>query len=450
MQKQARKSHPLVHFVGIGGIGMSALARWFLAQNWAVSGSDIARSSITRNLKEVGSRVKIGHKKANLSPKTALLIYSQAIPRSNPELQAGKELGVPALAYPEAIGLLTTMYTTVAVAGAHGKSTSTAILALILEEAGFDPTVIVGTNLKEFGNTNFRRGKSKYLVLEADEWKASFLSYSPAAILVTNVDKEHLDFYKNIGGVKNAFLKFIGRVRRKGIAVLNKDSDLLASLQGRIARIARKNGLRIFWYSLSSKQSSLVKKTIRVPGKHNVSNALGARTLARALGVPEKAIRRAISKFRGSWRRMEYRGKFRGAMIFDDYAHHPTEIRATLQAFREKYPGKKILCVFQPHQAKRLAALFGEFRKAFDGADETFILPVYEVAGRDSVSARFGSRELVRAIQAREPKKLLFYLEDPKNLKRAILSLSSPLPRKIIVMMGAGDIVNRTPLLVRR
>ena len=195
----------LIHFVGIGGIGISALARWFAAHSYKISGSDIAPSSTIRELKDEGIRIKIGkHKAENLNPKTARVIYNQAIAPENPELQKARDLKIPASSYPEVIGELTKLYKTIAIAGAHGKSTTTSMVALILEKAKFDPTVIVGTKLKEFGNKNFRNGGGDYLALEADEWKSSFLNYFPYAALVTNIDREHLDHYKSIATVKQA------------------------------------------------------------------------------------------------------------------------------------------------------------------------------------------------------------------------------------------------------
>ncbi|MEK7195599.1 MAG: Mur ligase domain-containing protein, partial [Patescibacteria group bacterium] len=208
-----------VHFIGIGGIGVSSLARWFLAEKWAVSGSDASPSNnnLLKDLGKDGVKVKIGHKKGHITPKIGLVIYSQAVDKAkNPEAVQARRLGIPLLSYPQTVGLLTQMYKTVAVSGAHGKSTTTALASLVLKEGGLDPTVIIGTKLREFGGKNFRRGSGKYLVLEADEWKASFLNYSPTLAVITNIDKEHLDFYKNFSSVKKTFLKFVSGIKRGG------------------------------------------------------------------------------------------------------------------------------------------------------------------------------------------------------------------------------------------
>jgi UDP-N-acetylmuramate--alanine ligase len=442
-----------IHFIGIGGIGMSALARYFLAQKWAVSGSDMVETAITRTLRKEGVRVKIGHKKGNLPEGVDMVVRSAAVQAGNPELRAARHIETRGLSrvltYPEAVGEITKQYKTIAVAGAHGKSTTTALAALALVKGQLDPTVIIGTNLKEFGGRNFRSGKSDYFVLEADEFGNAFSHYSPALAIITNIDREHLDTYENLANIKKAFLDFINNIADGGTLIVNRDDDNLRSLESRIAAITKKKNIRVAWYSLQSAEARKIKKIIKIPGTHNVSNATAVYKLGKALGIPEKKILSAIGSYRGAWRRMEYRGKFRGALVYDDYAHHPTEIKATLKAFREKYPAKRILCVFQPHQAKRLAALFKEFTTAFGDADKTLILPIYKVAGRDERPSRFDSAALARAIQKREPKKLLFFLAEPKHLKKAVLSLAAPLSDHVIVMMGAGSIVNLTDSLLK-
>ena len=450
---------------------MSALARWFLAQNWLISGSDAAKTIITQELQKEGLKVKIGHKKADLGPKTGLLVYSQAVKQGNPELKKAEALKTPALSYPEATGNLTKIYKTIAVAGSHGKSTTTALVSLILKNNGINPTVILGTNLKEFGGKNFNAGKSSYLVLEADEWMASFLHYSPTFTLITNIDREHLDFYKNLEDIKKTFLKFLSRTKNGGVLVLNRDNKPLLSLKSKIEKIGRQKNLKIFWYSIREPIATKIRKIIKIPGEHNISNAVAAYTLCHILKVPEQKILSALSRYQGAWRRMEYKGELRimnkelmGEKktiihnskfiihVYDDYAHHPTEIKATLQAFHEKFPKSKIICVFQPHQAKRLQALFKEFVGAFDGADILILLPIYQVAGRDKSNPLFTSEKLAAAIRKRNPTKPVFYLKNPGNLKRELTKilhskfyiLNSP----VIVMMGAGDIVKYTDSLI--
>lgn len=454
-------SPPLkVHLIGIGGIGVSALARWFLAQKWAITGSDTAKSAITEDLHKQGLKVKIGHKSSNLPKDTDLVIYSSAVLPQNPELKKAKRLKIQTLSYPEALGRLTKIYDTIAVSGSHGKSTTTALTSLVLMAAKQDPTVIIGTKLKEFGDKNFRSGKSDWLVIEADEWQASFLRYSPFITIVTNIDREHLDFYKNISNLKNTFIKFIERTRKGGALILNQDDENLFSLKPKIRRIALKRKLKVFWYSNKIRSDSKkIRGSLHIPGEHNLSNAMAAFTLARVLKIKDLTALKAIGQYRGSWRRMEYRGRFKvlgfRCEVFDDYAHHPTEIKATLKAFKEKFPSQPLVCVYQPHQAKRLKALFEEFQTAFDDADITLIAPLYRVLGRDKVNLYLDSKSLVKTMQKKYPGKLIFYISDLKNLKKAIRVLVSTLKpntsnlEPIVVMMGAGDIVNYTKNLLR-
>jgi len=447
MKKNEQRS---IYFIGIGGIGMSALARLYKAKGWHVDGSDIAASELTSLLQKEGIPVAIGHGKENIVPSIDLVVYNRAIHPDNQEILAAHKLLIKTLPYAEVLGRLTEEYATIAITGSHGKSTTTALAALALTKGGYDPTVLIGTTLKEFGGKNIRVGTGDYLVLEADDFGAAFTAYSPAVAIVTNIDKEHLDFYKNFGNVKKAFLKFLSRVKPGGLMILNRDNVPLWGLRFRASAIAKKNRVTVVWYSRRDPAAKKIKKIIAIPGEHNISNAMAVSHLGLFLEIPEQKVLAAIHSYRGAWRRMELRGKFKGALVYDDYAHHPTEIAATLQAFKEKFPKKKILCVFQPHQAKRLALLFKEFQAAFNAADETLILPLYQVAGRDEFIPNRDSEALVRTIQKKQPRKPIFYLGNPAKLKDAIVSLhADPLSHKVIVMMGAGDIVNLTNGLVR-
>jgi UDP-N-acetylmuramate--alanine ligase len=439
-----------IYFIGIGGIGISALARLYRAKGWRVAGSDTTPSELIVALRKEGIQVTIGHKKENIKPDFDLVIYNRAIHQDNPEILAAKKLRIKTLTYAEIMGKLTEEYATIAVTGSHGKSTTTALAALALMKGKCDPTVLIGTTLKEFGGKNIHVGRSDYFVIEADDFGAAFTAYSPTVAIITNIDKEHLDFYKNFNNVKAAFLKFLSRVKPGGLMILNRENAVLWSLRNRIATTAKKNEVTVVWYATTGATAKKIKKVISLPGAHNVSNATAVYELGRFLEIPERNVLSAIHGYRGAYRRMELRGKFKGAPVFDDYAHHPTEIAATLQAFREKFPKKKILCVFQPHQVQRTALLFKEFQTAFNGADETLILPIYHVIGRDTVIPNRDSAALVRAIQKKQPRKPIFYLADPGKLKEAILALDgAPLSHKVIIMMGAGDIVKMTDKLIR-
>ncbi|MBI2623666.1 MAG: UDP-N-acetylmuramate--L-alanine ligase [Candidatus Liptonbacteria bacterium] len=459
-----------IHFIGIGGIGMSALARWCKAHGWRVTGSDAELSPITAALRREGIRI------ARLPKGTALVVRSKAIPPAHEELRAARKNGIPVLSYPELLGQITTASaTTIAVAGTHGKSTTTALIALMLTAGGKNPTVIIGTLLREFRNSNFRAGSDNVLVVEADEYGRAFLHYSPSVAVITNVDREHLDIYPSLRDAQHAFLQFLGRVRHGGTLVLNRDNAPLRALAAHVRKLAAAHKCKILWYSLKSPIAREVRRAIRIPGMHNISNAVAAMAAARALGVPKKTALRALGKYRGAWRRMEYRGSVKWkvasektesslithhsslrTLVFDDYAHHPTEIKATLAAFREKFPRSPLICVFQPHQALRLQKLFSDFVTAFKGADALMLLPTYHVAGRDRINPRFTAKTLTAAIQRKYPKKPVLYVANPKKIKSAVsqlityhLSLITPHRSAVLAMMGAGNIVRYTDTLLR-
>lgn len=450
-----------VHFVGIGGIGMSSLARWFLAQKWAVFGSDASSSELLGELKKDGIKAKIGHKKANIGPKIGLVIYNRAISAKNPELLEARRRGIPTLSYPEALEALTWVYMTVAVAGAHGKSTTTSLLSLMLARGKKDPTVIVGTKLREFGRrgaygSNFRNGKSGMLVLEADEFHSSFLHYSPAAALITNIDREHLDWYGTFANIKKAFLEFAGNVRQGGVIVLNRDDAVLRSLGKKIEAIARERGVRVVWFTVRSKEGEKLRSHLHIPGAHNFSNAVGAFTLARILGVDESDAIRALEAYRGAWRRFEYKGGWQATngkwvSVYDDYGHHPTEVRKTLEGAKTFFKDARIVCVFQAHQARRLKTLFREFISAFDAADAAVILPTYAVLGRDTIDPRYDSEELTKRVLKRGKVKDVVYCKKPEDIRSTVRALAEKGEEKrcIVLMMGAGSIVEFTKQLLK-
>lgn len=449
-----------VHFIGIGGIGLSALARYYLAQKWLVSGSDTADSLLIQELKKEGVRIKIGPKTPSFRPKTGLIVHSQAIPKSDIEIQTAKAQKIPILSYPEAVGLLTKKYKTIAVAGAHGKSTTTAMVAEIFLKSKLDPTVIVGTKLKSLAGKNFRKGNSRWLILEADEFGGAFWHYSPTAAIITNIDKEHLDFYKDFSGVKKSFLRFIKNIQDGGVLILNKDDKNLFSLKKQIEKIAENKKIKTHWFSLAADPllSEKISKLLKVPGRHNLSNALGAFVLTETLGIKKEKILVGLENYSGAWRRFEYKGKFKARnskleiSVYDDYAHHPTEIKATLAGAKEKFPDSKIICVFQPHQAKRLELLFKDFVKSFEDADALILLPSYQVAGRDNKNTQYDSKALLNAIRKNNKNKEIYYLQSPSKLKSflQLLFRNSKLEirNSVIIMMGAGNIADLTKSLI--
>jgi len=417
-----------IHFIGIGGIGVSSLTQYYLAQKAIVSGSDLEKSEITDYLKKKGAKIFIGNKKEDIHQDLDLVIYTPAVGKDNPELKQAKRLKIKTLSYPEALGLLTKKHFTIAVSGAHGKSTTTAMLAKILIEAKLDPTVIIGTKLKEFGDTNFRAGSKNILLIEADEFQASFLNYWPKIIIVTNIEAEHLDYYKNLNNVLKAFKKFVSHLGAKGILIANQDNE-------NVLKIAKGIKKTIF-YSFNQKKAALLK--LKVPGSYNISNALAALYCARALKIPDKVSFKALSEYRGAWRRMEtHQAKLKGRNItvISDYGHHPTEIAVTISAIKEKYHGKGIWLIFQPHQYQRTFYLFNDFVRALNGLgiEKILLAPIYGVAGRETQALiqKISSEKLASKIA------MATAMTDFKTIEKYILD---KFDKDLLVFMGAGDI----------
>lgn len=447
-----------VYFVGIGGIGISSLAQYYLAKGHQVSGSDLVPSEITKQLQKLGAKIFTGEHKAKNVPKDVeMIIYSPAIQPNNPELQRGQELKIKnrklkIKSYPQALGSLTKKYFTIALSGTHGKSTTTAMSSLILIKAGLDPTVILGTKLEQFNDSNFREGKSKYLIIEADECFGSFLNYWPQIIILTSIEPDHLDYYKNFDNYLLAFRKFISHLPKEGVLVVNKDNINISKIKNQ----RLKSKIKIQDYSLKQKEAGKLKKVLKVPGEHNVSNALAALTLARTLKISDKISFQALSQYNGAWRRFQIKhikllsskNTFRRVTLVSDYAHHPTEIKATLQAAREKFgKRKKIWLVYQPHQYQRTYYLFKEFVEVFSNLikskiiDKLLITDIYEVSGREDkeIKAKISSQSLINKIKENiKDKNSVIYISNIKNINDY---LSKEVKNgEVIIIMGAGDI----------
>jgi UDP-N-acetylmuramate--alanine ligase len=416
-----------VHCIGIGGIGTSSLARYYLSSGWSVSGSDLIGSEITDDLKRDGVKIFIGHDGKNLDPEAEKVVYSVAVGRKNPEIKKSEKLNIQTLTYAEALAEITRDYFTIAVSGSHGKGSTTALLSLIMIEAGLDPTVIIGTRLKEFGGTNFRSGKSKYLVIEADEYDRSFLNYSPQIVIVTNVDNDHLDVFCDIYGVVDVFNQYLKKLREDSTAVLNKNDK-------HTDEIIKDCKCKIVYFDDPESQWPLY-----IPGNFSQLNAEAAWRAAEIVGVDKKTAEQAARKYRGSWRRMEELepiNNYKKAIFFADYGHHPTEIRVTTKAFKDKFKDRKLLLLFQPHQVKRLEALFDEFTTCFENVDELALLPVYEVAGREG-EIKKTSEDLAKSIiennKKRNINQQVHYLQTFRDALKLI-------QEQVVVFMGAGDI----------
>ncbi len=426
----------MIHFIGIGGIGVSALAKYYLEKGYKVSGSDLVFSEITEALEKKGAKIFIGkHKPENLLKNVDLVVYSPAVQKSNPEFKKAKGLKIKTQSYPQALGKLTKEYFTIAVSGTHGKSTTTSMIGILLAKAGLDPTVIVGTKVKEFQDSNCRVGKSKYLVIEACEHEESFLNYWPQITVITNIEREHLDYYKNLNNILKAFNKFVSNLSKKGILVINDDDK-------NARKILSKS--QVQKYSLKQKEAKELKKILKVPGEHNIYNALAALAVARILGISNKIAFQALAGYQGAWRRFEIKkcrvidSKIK-VLVINDYAHHPTEIKAVLKATREKFPKKKIWAVFQPHQYQRTFYLFKSFIKVLSAApvDKLIITDIYDVAGREqgTIKKNISSQKLVKKIKA---KNKVVYI--PTIGKTAHYLRENLKGREVVIIMGAGDI----------
>ena len=417
-----------IHFIGIGGIGVSALAQFYVKQGYQVSGSDLASSEITQAMARAGVKVFNDQRAENIKSDLDLVVYSPAVKPENPEFAQAKKVGIELKSYPEALGQLTLDHKTIAVSGSHGKSTTTSMLALVLIKAGIDPTVIVGTKLKEFDNSNFRAGKSEYLLVEACEYDGSFLNYKPHIAVVTNIDKEHLDYFKTFKNVIAEFKKFISKLPTDGFLIANKEDAHLVKIS--------KGKFKTFYYATKQSEAVKIKKILKVPGAHNVSNALAVLQVARILGIKDSVTFKALAEFRGSWRRFEII-KEKPFWVISDYGHHPTEVKATLNAAREKFAKQKIWCIFQPHQHQRTFYLFKDFVRLFRqvAIDQLIITDIYDVAGREekNINARVDSPMLVKKI-ARPNVMYLPKEEAEKFVKENIKK------GEVVIVMGAGDI----------
>lgn len=431
-----------IHFIGIGGIGASALAAILHKKGFKISGSDKVPSAITKKLEKSGIKFYKTHKVTNLKKETDIVVYSPAIPESNPELKKAKQLGITCMTYPQALGELTKEYFTIAIAGTHGKSTTTAIASLILKNGGLDPNVVIGTCLREFRNNNYRVGKSDILIIEACEYKRSFLNFHPDMLLVTNIEAEHLDYFKGLADYKKAFKDLANQTDEEGAVIIDSDDknskDITKDTKAQIVYLSEKvkksnfhlkDGYLYF-------ENKKIKITPGIPGDFNVKNAAMAATIGAILGVDKKVIEQTIKEYRGSWRRFEEKKKLGGARMIDDYAHHPTEIKATLKALRDQNPKARILVIYQPHQHNRTRHFMGEFGKSFKQADEIIIPNIYTVRDSKKDTSEVTTEKLVAEIAKHHPS-----AKDGGGLeKTAAYIKKNSRDYDLIVTMGAGDV----------
>ena len=441
-----------IHFVGIGGIGMSGIAEVMHQLGYKVQGSDVSDSYVVEKLRKEGIPVSIGHSADNLGDAT-VVVCSTAIKDGNPEIQAAAERRLPRVRRAEMLAELMRMQKTVAVAGTHGKTTTTSMIAALLDGGGLDPTVINGGIINRYGS-NARLGKSDWWVIEADESDGSFLRLDGTIAVVTNIDPEHLDHYGDFDGVKDAFVEFVENVPFYGLAVLCVDHPEVQNIIGRI------RDRRIVTYGFSALADVRAENVtpvqggttfdalildrdgerrslglhVPIPGRHNVQNALAAIAVALELGISDEAIVAAFEKFEGVKRRFTHAGEIDGAIVIDDYAHHPTEIRAVLAAAREGAQGR-VIGVVQPHRFTRLRDLMDDFQSAFNDADVVFVAPVYP-AGEEPIEG-VDSDALAEGLRA-HGHRMVRSVSDLDDLCGALRDLAAE--GDMIICMGAGDI----------
>ncbi|MDR2616550.1 MAG: UDP-N-acetylmuramate--L-alanine ligase [Endomicrobium sp.] len=433
-----------IHFVGIGGSGMSGIAEVLINLGHIVSGSDLKKTNITDHLEEIGAKVYIGRHNAENVTSVDVVVTSTAIDRDNPEVDAALKNKIPIIPRVEMLAELARLKHAVTIAGTHGKTTTTSLTSLVLSEGGLDPTIVIGGRLKNL-NTSARLGKGAYIVVEADESDGSFLKLSPVLTVVTNIDNDHLDYYGSMDALKEAFIKHINSVPFYGAAIICSDDNTIKEIMCKIKRKFITYGLRgspdikatnikiletCTSFDVFYMNKKLGNVYIKVPGEHNVLNSLAAIGVGVRLGIPFALITTAISSFGGIGRRLEIKGEKNGIMVIDDYGHHPTEVEATLKAIKHFWPKRKLIVLFQPHRYTRTKNLFDEFGKSFKYADIVKVLDIYSAGEKaiDGVNAELVLNSLLKN------KSIADKFIDIKTLSKS-LSFGD-----IVLTLGAGDV----------
>lgn len=437
-----------IYFVGIGGIGMSGIAEILLNQGFEVSGSDLARTEVTRHLQDIGATVYEGHDPAQLKD-VDVLVYSSAVAMDNPEVEAAVERKIPVIRRAEMLAEVMRLHHGIAVAGTHGKTTTTSMLGLVLIEGEKDPTVIVGGKLHAFGGTNARLGSGEFMVVEADEYDRSFLRLNPSIAILTTLEAEHLDIYASLEDLKSAFVEFANKIPFYGFVTLCLDEPALQEILPQIKR-------KVITYGFSSQADvqavELVQSENRavftvvsygkelgeiqlgVPGEHNVQNALATIAVGLELGIPFVNIKTALDSFTGAFRRFEVKADINGVLVVDDYAHHPTEVKVTLRGIKAGWR-RRVVCVFQPHTYSRTRDFYKDFGRAFMNADVLIITDVYPARERPIQGV---SGEMIAEAARQFGHKNVQYVPAKEDVPVAL----SEIVREgdIVITMGAGDI----------
>ncbi|MDX9789571.1 MAG: UDP-N-acetylmuramate--L-alanine ligase [Candidatus Kapaibacterium sp.] len=386
------KSVKRIHFVGIGGIGMSAIAEILINQGFEVSGSDLNPSANTDYLLGKGAKIMFGHRLENIGD-AQVIVYSSAVnPEENPETMQALESGIPIIRRAEMLAEVTRLNYCIAISGTHGKTTTTSMFGLILIKAGYDPTVIVGGRLADFGGTNSRLGKGNWTIVEADEYDRSFLQLLPTVAVINNIELEHLDIYRDFEDIKDTFAEFAGKVPFYGLVALGIDDAGVRAVAGRINKQTVTFGISddADYSALNIETNStgisadvteygnkIGRINLKTPGIHNLKNALATISVSRKMNIDFHIIKSALEDFKGVYRRFDIKGEFNGILVIDDYAHHPTEIKAALSAARTGWSDRRIVAAFQPHTFTRTKAMWEDFANSFNDADHVIITEIY-------------------------------------------------------------------------
>jgi UDP-N-acetylmuramate--alanine ligase len=437
-----------IHFVGIGGIGMSGIAELLLNLGYRVSGSDIRLTAITSHLEKLGGTVFEGHLPSHVN-NADVVVTSSAVEDDNPEVKAARNASIPVIPRAEMLAELMRLKYSIAIAGAHGKTSTTSIIADLLAGGGLDPTIVIGGKLKSIG-ANARLGQGAFIVAEADESDGSFLRFSPTIAVVTNIDLEHLDFYKDLDDIKRVFVSFIDRIPFYGLAVLCLDSEPVQDIIPEIKKRFTTYGLstqadfqanNITFKEMKSRfevhhlGTRLGTINLNLPGLHSVYNAMAAIAVGTELGISFAAIRKILGSVAGVQRRLEIKGKKKGITVVDDYGHHPTEIKATLQACLTCWPDRRKIVVFQPHRHSRTLSLFDDFTRAFYHSDTLRVLPIY-AAGEKNIPG-VNAEKLCTEIRAHGHKDTE-YVENMEDCVKALKKILTT--GDILLTLGAGNV----------
>jgi UDP-N-acetylmuramate--alanine ligase len=444
-----------IHFVGIGGVGMSGIAQVLLEHGFEVSGSDLRASETTQMLEDRGARIFVGHRAENVRD-ADVVVFTSAVSRDNPEMIAARKRMIPVIPRAEMLGELMRLQDGIALAGSHGKTTTTSLVATVLRHANLDPTVVIGGKLNALGS-GAARGAGELLVAEADESDGSFLHLTPAIAVITNIDPEHLDHYGDLEGVQDAFVQFANRVPFYGLVVACLDHPHVQEILPRIEKRVSTYGLtaQADYRALSPRLEGLTAKfrvsrrgqdlgefEVKMPGIHNVLNALATIVVADELRVPHDTVREALATFGGVQRRFTIIGEQDGITVVDDYGHHPAEVMATLEAAQRAY-GRRIVVAFQPHRYTRTHHLFDELSRAFNRADVLLVSDVY-AAGEQPIPGA-DSAHLVDAIRAHGHRDVA-HVAARADLAAALQARVEP--GDVVITLGAGDITKTGPELV--